>query len=571
MSGRSDGFSITLLGPFRLTAPPGKPVNLSSRKGIALIAMLATSANGERTRGWLQEKLWGSREDAQAGASLRRELSNLRRIDNGRVKSLLSFDGGRVRLDLDAVDLDVVRRLGGGWMRRPGAPLDAEFLEGIDIRGEDGFEEWLKLMRSALDPRQAPFDTGEGAQTSDADMSAHRATGPRPVKTPDARAQALVHRVVDRTQEATGAAVVSEVTDQLIGLLARFSWLKIGLADSDGGSFGFDQSSGSMRYSVEGTLSGDAGAERLDFKLWRVEDRELVWSERFDLRARTQESGPPLQVAVAQIAARIEREEQTRARNALDDPTDFAQLIWLGRWRLNRLTREDSAAASRLFDAASAMAPESAEVLIQKTTTLCWEKWARRAPRSEFSVIRDLARRAILINPDDCRGYWLAGVAETWLRNPAAAIGQLTRAIEINPCFEPAHAQLGSTLNLCDRPEDALKSLDYTLMLSPYDTHVFFRYTELGVSRSILGEYERAVEWTDRALLQRPAYWYAHVVKIHALISSDDEIGAKAASREFAALHPRFSRAAIDWIPFLDRRWVDRLCSSLSRADILLV
>ncbi len=537
--------------------------------------MLATSANGERTRGWLQEKLWGSREDAQAGASLRRELSNLRRIGNGRVKGLLSFDGGRVRLDVDAIDLDVVRRSGGGWMRRPGAPLDAEFLEGIDIRGEDGFEEWLKLMRSALDALQAPFDTGERAhQSSDADISAPRATIPRPVKTPDARAQALaVHpdRLIGR-QKPAAASVASEITDQLIGLLARFSWLKIGLADSDdSASFGFDHSSGSMRYSVEGALSGEPGAERLDLKLWRTEDRELVWSERFDLRTRTQENGPPLQVAVAQIAARIEREEQARARNAVEDPTDFAQLIWLGRWLLNRLTRDDSMAASRLFDAASAMAPESAEVLIQKTTTLCWEKWARRAPRNEFSVIRDLARRAILINPDDCRGYWLAGVAETWLRNPAAAIGQLTRAIEINPCFEPAHAQLGSTLNLCDRPEDALKSLDYALMLSPYDTHVFFRYTELGVSRSILGEYERAVEWMDRALLQRPAYWYAHVVKIHALISSGDEVGAKTAGREFAALHPRFSRATIDWIPFLDRRWVDRLCSSLSRADILLV
>jgi tetratricopeptide (TPR) repeat protein len=273
---------------------------------------------------------------------------------------------------------------------------------------------------------------------------------------------------------------------------------------------------------------------------------------------------------VAQIAARIEREEQARARNSADDSADFAQLIWLGRWRLNRLTREDSAAASKLFDAASEMAPESAEVLIQKTTTLCWEKWARRAPRSEFSTIRDLARRAILINPDDCRGYWLAGVAETWLRNPAAAIGQLTRAIEINPCFEPAHAQLGSTLNLCDRPEDALKSLERALMLSPYDTHVFFRYTELGVSRSMLGEYEAAVDWTDRALLQRPAYWYAHVIKIHALISNGDEIAAKAAGRELTAMLPRFSRAAIEWIPFLDQRWVSRLCGSLSRAGVLL-
>jgi hypothetical protein len=108
-------------------------------------------------------------------------------------------------------------------------------------------------------------------------------------------------------------------------------------------------------------------------------------------------------------------------------------------------------------------------------------------------------------------------------------------------------------------------------MMSPYDTHVFFRYTELGVSRSMLGEYKRAVDWMDRALLQRPAYWYAHVVKIHALISSGDEAAGKAAGRELTTMHPRFSRAAIEWIPFLDRRRVEGLCASLNRAGVLFV
>jgi len=70
---------MSLLGPFKLEGPRGENVGISSRKGIALLAILATSPNGERMRGWLQERLWGSRGEAQASASLRRELSNLRK------------------------------------------------------------------------------------------------------------------------------------------------------------------------------------------------------------------------------------------------------------------------------------------------------------------------------------------------------------------------------------------------------------------------------------------------------------------------------------------------------------
>ena len=50
-------FELELLGPFRLLAPGGRRVDVSSRKGQALVAMLASSAGGERTRSWLQGQL----------------------------------------------------------------------------------------------------------------------------------------------------------------------------------------------------------------------------------------------------------------------------------------------------------------------------------------------------------------------------------------------------------------------------------------------------------------------------------------------------------------------------------
>jgi tetratricopeptide (TPR) repeat protein len=556
---QSGRFSLSLLGPFRFIGPGGMEFALSSKKGIALIAMLATSANGERTRGWLQEKLWGSREEPQARASLRRELSNLRKIVKAQGGSLLSSDGGRVRLRLDVIDVDVVRLPGGGWSRRPDASIDAEFLEGIDIRGEESFEEWLGAIRSAL-----AGSTGASGR-ADTAAKAGDALGAKLPRTPEARADVAVHRIANRTNDGDAGSSADELTDELIGLLARFHWLSVGLkADAETeAEVALSSAPAAHAYAVETALAGVAGARRLDVKLWEARERRLVWTGRFE------QSGEPLRLAVSQICARIEREEQARANKGPEEPGDFAHLIWRGRWRLNRLTREDSAVARRLFDQAIALVPDSPEALIQKTTALCWEKWALRAPRNEFTEIRDLARRAILIDPDDCRGYWLAGVAETWLRNPTAAIGVLTRAIELNPCFEPAHAQLGGTLNLSDRPEEALKALEHALTLSPYDTHVFFRYAEIGMSWCMLGKFKTAIEWVDRALLQRPAYWYAHIIKIHALVEEGDDAAAGTAGRELREIQPNFDSSMIEWLPFLDRNWVERLCRSLSRAGAI--
>ena len=70
------GFELDLMGPFRLRSPDGSRVNIPSKKAQALLAMLAVASNGERTRSWLQDGLWGSRQRAQAQQSLRRELAS---------------------------------------------------------------------------------------------------------------------------------------------------------------------------------------------------------------------------------------------------------------------------------------------------------------------------------------------------------------------------------------------------------------------------------------------------------------------------------------------------------------
>jgi hypothetical protein len=121
------------MGAFRLQGSDGRRVEVASKKAIGLIALLATGRDGERTRQFLQDKLWGSRESVQAQTSLRRELSNLRRLFADAAEPLLLAEGTRVGLNLRAIAFDIPIP-GAANENDPSEPWGAaEFLEGLDL------------------------------------------------------------------------------------------------------------------------------------------------------------------------------------------------------------------------------------------------------------------------------------------------------------------------------------------------------------------------------------------------------------------------------------------------------
>lgn len=139
-----DVFELDLLGSFRLTAPNGVRILVPAKRSRVLLAMLATSRTGERSRRWLQARLWGSRERYNSQASLRRELSNLRPIVNSDDGELLIVEREAVTLNLSKVVVDI---------RDPArvAATREDFLEGIDLAREEGFEDWLREERQSID------------------------------------------------------------------------------------------------------------------------------------------------------------------------------------------------------------------------------------------------------------------------------------------------------------------------------------------------------------------------------------------------------------------------------------
>jgi TolB-like protein len=548
MSDAKAKFCVELLGPFRLFGPDGRRIELASKRGQAMIAMLATSNGGERTRTWLQSQLWGSRQQPQAQASLRRELSNLRQSINQGEQELVLADHGRVWIDLALADID---------LRRQETAHKGEFLEGLDIAGEDAFEEWLREQRRAIEAGLSFDGTGQARLPQRiVDMTA-------PV--PGFRGQPAI--AILPLENLTGNPELDYFGDgfseDLIDRLSRLKWVPV-IARS--ASFRYrgkpieicdiGETLGA-RYIVEGRIRNSDQSIHVTLSMSVAETAVSVWTRSVELPVPfTRAIIDDLIVEiVAVIDSRIDAAETSRASLKSDADLTADDLIWRGRWHLNRYTKDDSNSAERCFTEALRLSPNSPEALVQMTFFRGRSIWSERKDEKKIREFRQLSQRAIAADSEDGRGYMYAGMAEMWMRRTDKAISLFLRSITFNPSLALAHAQIGSAHILAGNPEAAMAPLKMALRLGPNEEYTFYVLGELAIAHCMLGQWDEAIDHADQALLRRVAYWYAHGSKITALVNKGSHVEAEFAARQLLEAKPDFSPEHVDWLPFVDNKW----------------
>lgn len=563
-------FQLRLMGAFRLLAPDGRRIRITSRKGMALIAMLATADDGERTREWLRHRLWGSRGEKQAQGSLRTTLSTLRDVLEEHSLPLLVSSEDRVWLQLSNIDVDVRRRGAGA---RPEGLAPREFLEGFYIAGEEGFDEWLRDQRQALaaapgDP--APLPPG-------APLPAHIIDVSQPAPGFAGQPALAVLPFLNQTGDPENGYLADGLSEDLIDRVSRLRWLPV---IARGSSFMFrgeavDHAAVGRqlgaKYLFEGRLRRAGSGLSLAVELTEAATRRVLWSDRLEERQVLTAEGRADVVTrlVGALDTRIDAAEQLHARTEPDQDLTVSRLIWKGRWHIDRLTREDAECARELFARALELEPESAEALIQSAWALGRSIWAERRTEQHIHELRDLAWRAIRVAPNDSRGHWLAGVAEMWLRRPERAKALLKHAIELNPSLAEAHSVLGDTYCWNGEPELAQQSLRFALRLSPTDHMIFAILSNMATAFWMQDRWAEAVEVAEQSIVRRPGFWFSHTIKVAALMDQGDTARAVQAYRDLLAARPRFDPAVVDWVAFIDRNWNARLKARLEEAAAL--
>ncbi|MFT5182714.1 MAG: adenylate cyclase, partial [Alphaproteobacteria bacterium] len=267
-----------------------------------------------------------------------------------------------------------------------------------------------------------------------------------------------------------------------------------------------------VAYVLEGSIQRAGGRVRITVQLIETDGGAHVWAERydgdiddiFDLQDRITE-----QVAGAlQPSIRIAEIERSRRKRPQDlGAYDYAMRAMPHVWVLEK---DESAIALELLDKSLEIDPDYPLALA--LAGWCHGQravytWATDIVGSQAEALR-LAERAAQLSGDDPLILTVLGTIHTYVRNHGTARILLERAVALDPNSAWAWSRLGWLENYSDQPDRAIEHFEHALRLSPLDPMNFNHYVGMGSACEIAQDYNRAAEYYNRGLEERPhAHW----------------------------------------------------------------
>lgn len=526
-------YRMYLLGPFEITDDSGRSLTPRSQKAQAILAMLALSRRGSRSRVWLRDKLWSDRPEDQAAASLRQALLEIRKA-LGPARDVLLADKNTVWLDSERIALDVRDLQQGG----DASELASEhLLEGMDIRDPE-FEEWLTLERQNWQTRLEEgrlLESFQPKQVLDRESSSHSAllpvtasgvgegAGGEDLAEPDGKlagklSSGLLHRWLITLHSPTvegagdrGRIVAFELQELLIKSLGDD--LGIGVADLSFDAIPFQPADQStipavrVPLAVRMRLTFEGEAILTQISLTRIVDGMLVWSARHvaDMRALRNGGMSVLHPLIAQTVDRIAQYillegggTKLEGEASLLDAVDA----------IFRLSRTDLTRAETLLQKSLQQWPTG--------QAYAWLSFVRTFQVGQrFSAVdaqiteeaQSFARMALELEPGNPVVLALVGHVHSFLFGEYDyAAGLFEKAIRLNP-VQPLgwdlYAMLHCYVGQADKAVAISRWVDQLVANSRYK---YYFDTTRCVSAALAGDYPAAIAAGEEALKVRPDF-----------------------------------------------------------------
>jgi TolB-like protein/DNA-binding SARP family transcriptional activator len=466
--------TLSLYGPFRAWLNDTELV-VSSRRGRAILAMLALSGTGAVARDRLAATLWPDRSEEQARASLRQELSSLRRaLGNG--AGIVTADASSVRIDSAALSPN------------RGRPEDGEFLEGLDLRSEP-FDDWRRAQAAQLS------EAGDPGPTTDADVFANPSVlvlGFNPASDGADDIAFATGLVIDLRTSLSSWRMVPVIGPEAIG------WK----TDRDGDMLEMARSVGAS-YVIGGAIRRAGDRIRVSASLTDSDTGHLIWADTFDGKmADIFEMQEAISRAVvARVTPEIGRAEAARIQRRRPSSMTAWQLL-AQTDELERTggegygTPESNRAQVPLLEEAIRIEPEYARAwarLGRYHFRAAMQGWV---PDRKGSIAKavEYCEKAVSLDPEDAEGQGYLALTQIFGRyayGPARIHGQ--QAVRTNPSSPMARHAFGCALEWMGEVEEALHHLRIIFRLNP---NYFNRAAVLGditICELFSGETEAAV------------------------------------------------------------------------------
>lgn len=510
---------LRVFGPFSASWEDGRSVDVRSVKLQALLALLATSPDGLRTRHWIQDTLWG-RSGAELGrASLRQALRALRAAMGLRFDSVFDISIQTIQLKPGAFEL-------------VGSPDDGDPLEGTEIP-EQGFHAWRQALRdrrarSSTRPEETPSDTVPVLPT--VAVLPLMALGPA------------------ETDSHLGDAIAQEITrglsrSQLISVISHLSCRdqsirRIGLTDL--------RKALEVDYVASGMLRTHGVRVWVDVDLAEVATGRILWSQQFEGRIDEflRGEGDLALVASRRIGRSIVNASVELAATCPMPNVGCHALLLSGIALMHRQSLRSFALSRAQLEEVARRAP-------RHPIPLAWlGNWHILSVQQGWStdieadrrIARDHTARALDLNPECPLSLTIDGfVHNNLLKRLDEAGARYDEALEVEPNNALAWLLKGTLMAFVDRGEEAVAFTRRARALSPLDPFGYFFDSLSATACASAGDWEGALALAERSLAANRRHASTLRVRTAALETLGRHKEARLAAAELLRIEPGFT------------------------------
>jgi TolB-like protein len=289
-----------------------------------------------------------------------------------------------------------------------------------------------------------------------------------------------------------------------------------------------------VRYVLEGSVRKAAGKVRITGQLIDAASGAHLWADRFegdlsDVFALQDE------VTVNVVSAIQPKLLQSKMDLAAHRPNDLSAYdLCLRAQHLQSWTRDGSAESLRLASRALEIDPRSSFA-----ATLAGECHLRNVrlgwaadPKSEIAEGFRLLRLALSIDGNATLALSLLGNATASFSDDYDTAREMVdRAVALNPNSSRVWEQRGFAYLMAGQPEEAIRSFERRIRLSPFDPLLFSTLAGMSVAFIGLRRFDEAISAGKKAVRQNPLYPFAY----RCLASALAHLGRDAEAREAVA------------------------------------
>ena len=369
------------------------------------------------------------------------------------------------------------------------------------------------------------------------------------------------------------------VSEDIIAHLSRNKWLMVIARNS---SFAYKGEAVDLkqvgkqlgvRYVLDGSVRKGGTRIRVAAQLIDASSGEQIWAERYDrvLEDIFTVQDEVTEAIVAAIAPELGKAEQQRATAKKAENLNAWELYQRGMWHLYQRTKNALEEARRLFETALSLDPGLSPACAGLVDAYYYEVVLGLAdsPTDNRDKALQIARRAVELDPDDAAAHCAMGKARIVRREHALAIPDLRLAIDLNPSLAWAHYGLGAAAVFSGDAEPAITHLAGAIRLSPRDQHMGSFMVRLAEAYLLKHDYQRAVEWAQKALQQQGFQWSRYAALLAGLGFLGEQEQAGRVLGECLAQRPDFSVSLVrDGHLYTDAAALDHYLEGLRKAGV---